>query len=315
VLCLRTRSTTLPSRSWPHYNGRVKGPEQSASTGWLADTHAHLYACYGVLPYLESTLANVDRSRPLSGAGATGTGCLMIAETTADRSFSRLVQSGRDRFGRLSVQTTSERESVVVSGDAGETLVLVGGKQVVTAEGLEVLVFGGSGGAVEDGWSADRVLDRAAATDSLAIVPWGFGKWWFGRGAVIRRLVKEHAATVALGDNGGRPAGAPAPGVFRLAAQRGVPVLAGSDPLPLPSEAGRAGSYGVIIPCAPDFERPAAQIISLLRARPAAARKFGHRVSPLRFAALQVLLRVGRAVPHAERASVPGNAHAADADR
>jgi hypothetical protein len=272
----------------------VTGPEQNAPTGWLADTHAHLYSCFPVQGYLENAIRNMGPGRRGPGAESTGTGCLLIAETATDRSFSRLLEAVPRLEGRLSLRGTTEPETVIVASPAGVELVLVGGRQLVSSEGLEILVYGGARTEVEDGQSADSILERAADPDSVAIVPWGFGKWCFGRGGLVRRLLRERADSFTLGDNGGRPVGTPRPGVFRLAAQLNVPILPGSDPLPLASQSSRVGSYGVVLPCIPDFDRPAAQLVSLLRDRAVPRATFGGRVGLVQFAIAQAKLQADR---------------------
>lgn len=260
----------------------------------------------------------MDLGRRASGAESTGAGCLLIAETATDRSFSRLVEAVPRLGGRLSLRGTTEPESVIVASRAGVELVLVGGRQLVTGEGLEILVFGGARTEVDDGQSAGTILERAADPDSVAIVPWGFGKWWFGRGRLVGQLLREYARSIALGDNGGRPVGTPRPGAFRLATQLNVPILPGSDPLPLASQSSRAGSYGVVLPCDPDFDRPAAQLVSLLRERTLRRTTFGGRVDMVQFAVAQLTLHARRrgsagpapALRSAADAAAPGTAGA-----
>jgi len=50
---------------------------------------------------------------------------------------------------------------------------------------------------------------------------------------------------VALGDSAGRPAGLGEGAVFGLARKMGVPILPGTDPLPIPGHLKRAGQYGL----------------------------------------------------------------------
>ena len=130
----------------------MTGSDLTAATGWLADTHAHLYSCFPIQQYFESAIRNIDR---VHGPGG-GTGCLLVAETATDRSFSRLVESApRTLPGGFTLHATSEPTSFVVAAEAGTRLALIGGRQIVTAEGLEVLVFGGAADDAADGRAAD----------------------------------------------------------------------------------------------------------------------------------------------------------------
>jgi hypothetical protein len=65
--------------------------------------------------------------------------------------------------------------------------------------------------------------------------------------------------------------------------ERGIPVLPGSDPLPLPHHAGRIGSAGFVLTGPLDPDRPAATIrwtLSTLTGSPA---PFGSRAPLLDF--------------------------------
>lgn len=268
----------------------MNSPRNTAADGWFADTHAHLYGCYPLQQYIESAIGNVERGRT-AGHVAGGTGSLLIAEPATDRSFTRLVERGGVDLDRgLMLRPTSEPTSLLVTDAGSVRLVLLGGRQIVTREGLEILNFGRQHAEIEDGQSARRIIERASGADCVTIIPWGFGKWWFGRGDLVRGLLREYGGSVAVGDNGTRPRGAPLPSVFRLAAELSVPILPGSDPLPLVSHAGRAGSYGIVLPCIPDTDRPGAQITALLQDRTSRRVTFGQRVGPLRFAASQARL-------------------------
>lgn len=290
----RARSRArLPRSLRALYNGRVTEPRTAASSGWLADTHAHLYRGFAPDRYLECAAAHLDRARSEADADAsTLQGCLLIAETAGDRSYSRLLEreTAVDRGG-VTLCGTAEAQSVMALHADGGSVMLSGGLQLVTREGLEVLIFGTQPAGLNDGVPVRGVLERAASPSTVAILPWGFGKWWFGRGRLVHALIRDHGDMLVLGDNGNRPQGVPDPAPFRAAKEAGVPIVAGSDPLPLAGHAGRAGSYGVVMPCTPDLERPGAQIASLLRRRGVAYRTFGRRLRLDVFVTSQLRLR------------------------
>ena len=101
------------------------------------------------------------------------------------------------------------------------------------------------------------------------------------------------AGDVVLGDNGGRPWFWTSVPQFDLAAELGMRVLPGSDPLPVPGDEARIGSYAF------EIELPAASGEALAgafnaaianRSAPVSVR--GGRVGTARFAWNQVRLRV-----------------------
>ncbi len=108
------------------------------------------------------------------------------------------------------------------------------------------------------------------------MIPWGFGKWWFHRGALVEKVVcRSERPGICLGDNAGRPEIAGRPRLFREAEERGIPVLRGSDPLPMPEQVDRAGSYGFLLEEGFDAGRPAESLRRALRALSSPPRTFG----------------------------------------
>ena len=119
------------------------------------------------------------------------------------------------------------------------------------------------------------------AAGGLAVLPWGFGKWWGRRGRVLDRFLETaDPGRVFLGDNGGRFAGAGEPRQFALARRRSIPILPGSDPLPLAGDAHRVGSYGFVLDGPLDSTRPAAALKARLLALRDQPRGYG-RLQPL----------------------------------
>ncbi|NNE43113.1 MAG: hypothetical protein HKN12_02805, partial [Gemmatimonadetes bacterium] len=187
--------------------------------------------------------------------------------------------------GPWAVDHLDEAESVVVSaGDRRMTV--VAGRQIVTAERLEVLAIG-LDDLPEDGAALGATIDRVNDDGAFPVVPWGFGKWSGARGAIVRELIRtSRPGRFCVGDNGGRPAAGVRPRLFDTAEARNIPVIPGSDPLPFPDQEERAGTYGFVMPQALDPRRPAHALKEWLR---------GLRTSPLAFGQLESLPRFLRA--------------------
>jgi hypothetical protein len=156
-------------------------------------------------------------------------------------------------------------------------MVLVAGRQLTTREGLEVLALG-CGAPLADGDDLATTVERVRAQGAVAVLPWGFGKWWGRRGQAIMRYLEtvDHAG-VFLGDNAGRPARLPPPPQFAQGAGRGLFVLPGSDPLPLPAEAGSVARYGLVLEGAVDADRPSTGLLRLLAGLRQQPATFGRR--------------------------------------
>ncbi|MDD3813794.1 MAG: hypothetical protein PHZ02_04030 [Desulfocapsaceae bacterium] len=147
---------------------------------------------------------------------------------------------------KWSVADRGGKDSLIVfRNDAPEREIhIVAGRQVVTMENIEVLALFVKQG-LTNGLSLHETVDRVKELGGIPVLPWGAGKWFGKRGEIIKNFLVNHGdSNLFLGDNGGRPRFWPTPDLFRLAQKTGFVVLPGSDPLPLPSEALRVGSFG-----------------------------------------------------------------------
>ena len=77
--------------------------------------------------------------------------------------------------------TNDEAESLTASSKSGQDLSIVAGRQIVTAENLEILALGFDAG-LDDGLPIDEVILAVQAAGALCVLPWGFGKWTGKRG-------------------------------------------------------------------------------------------------------------------------------------
>jgi hypothetical protein len=262
---------------------------------WLVDAHVHIHPSVSVPDAFAAAAGHFRRWQPAPDTGGEALGCLLLAERQGEDCFRRLRTQGLGpRAGGWTVHPTREDTSLVVRFEGEPRFVLVSGRQIVTAERLEVLALG-TASAPADGEPLERALDRAEAEQALAVIPWGFGKWWGRRGARLARLIAGGPGRrTFLGDNGGRPRLLPDPPLLRRAASRGVWNLPGSDPLPLPGEVRRTGSYGFVVPAAPDLDLPFAQIRDAVTRSTAQPRLYGRRAPLRRFIAAQAALRLRR---------------------
>jgi len=229
----------------------------------LVDAHVHFHVCFDRDAFLDAALANFRRGAAELGIGGSFLGCLLLAEMAGDRWFQRL-RSERGG-GRWSFELTGEEPSLMARSPKGERLLVVAGRQVRTREGLEVL---GLATAEEfpDDLPFEDALARVRWSGAVPVLPWGFGKWWFYRGSLIEALLRRpEPKWIFLGDNGGRPEVGGTPRLLREARRRGIPVLPGSDPLPLAGHEARAGSCGFLLNDGVDERHPAAALRQWLR--------------------------------------------------
>jgi hypothetical protein len=259
------------------------GPSRTA-TAWLIDCHVHFHPSFQPAAFIDAALAAFRRA----SGGAEVIGALCIADARGQRGFERLKHSRGD----WDIVGTAEATSFLI-GRGSDVLAVVAGRQAATAERLEVLQLG-SAGALPDGEPLAPTLARARVNGGLAVVPWGFGKWSFARGRLVRELIERGDGTLVLGDTGNRSAAFRAHAALRAARARGIPILPGSDPLPVPSHATRAGSCGVRVACVPDLDFPTQQLLALLAQR-TQPETFCTRSTLPRVVADQIAIRMPRA--------------------
>ena len=260
---------------------------------FLVDGHVHFYPHFDRHQFLDSALANFRNIPDRPPSGIEYAGWLLFAESAALNYFQQFQDSvGSPSGGKWAFRETAEPTSLVAQRDPDAKLFLLAGRQVVSAEGLEVLALC-SDKKFDDGRPLSAVVEAAQARDAIVVFPWGFGKWWFRRGACLTDFLKTvEPADVFLGDNGGRARVWSRPHLFRVAEERGVRILSGSDPLPLHSEVKRVGRYGFTVAGAIDPLRPAASLKRLLRTRNEQPTLYGRLIGPMGFCRNQVMHRV-----------------------
>ena len=264
----------------------------STSLTILLDAHVHLHGSFDSTGFLDNARANfraaaVRTSRPGS------VGCLWLVDTPEERSFRRLdqhVQSGRLKGWSLSY--TAEPTSLVARHQSGDTLFLLAGRQIATRERLEVLALG-TETDFPPGQSLSETLTGVRESGAIAVIPWGFGKWWFSRSRLLAATLTSWSGNgLFIGDNGGRPRAIRHPRLFELAASHGIYNLPGSDPLPLGWEIRKPGRLGAVLDGLLDLSRPTASLLQTLRTLRAQPPLFGCSESLAGFVRSQVGLRL-----------------------
>lgn len=285
----------------------------------LVDAHAHFHPLFTEEDFFDRAARNFRQGlKGLVTTTAHARACLVLvqgagrdtfrrwrrrAETTGRRGEGMAADRGEEQAadGGGGVEAnrtewrfvhTDEEESVVVRRGSGIEIVVVAGRQVRTRERLEVLALG-TDRHVAEGATVEESLEAAREAGGIPVLAWGFGKWWGRRGKRVDELVRgAEPGDLWLGDQRGRPLPVPAPSQFRVAARRGIPVLPGTDPLPLPTHARRAGSYGLVLDRDLGTRRPAAELRRALVGMREQPRRYGRRDGLIRSIADQIALRL-----------------------
>lgn len=201
------------------------------------DTHVHIYPFHDTARSLDALLDNL--------AGAEGDaeliGCL--TERYDCDLYSQLSQApDAGLLERFDIEAGDGSLRIRRRRD-GATCHLLPGQQVITSENIEILSLACEARVAEGRPAVDTVRD-ILAEGGVPVAAWAPGKWFFGRGKVVRGLLDSFdPGQLALGDTTLRPVGWLTPFIFREARARGFRILYGSDPLPYAGEECRPGTY------------------------------------------------------------------------
>jgi hypothetical protein len=268
----------------------------------LVDGHVHLYDCFDIGRAFDAAAANFAAAAKSFGDKPRYDSILCLVEGAAEH-FVADLRAGlqgrvwRGQHGYWELEQGDEPETIVVRR-GGTRLAVIVGRQLVTRERLEVLALGTTA-PIRDGEPIEATLAAVEDVGAAAVLPWGVGKWFGARGAIVDRVLADPKwGRVFLGDNGNRLQLGLEPSRFAAARKAGRCVLPGSDPLPLPGEEARLGAYGFAIDLDLDPLRPAAALLAVLRSG-AAFVAFGRRERLGHFLTKQLELKCKSRVEHA----------------
>jgi len=251
----------------------------------LVDGHVHLHACYGIHEALDAAARNLDDVRSRLRLPSETTGILWLVEHRDEGATDRLLAA----TGRGALWQADASDGAILNvqhADHGTRLTVVFGRQIRTAEDLEVLVVG-----TTESSPSDRPLEETVESwieqDVLVMLPWGFGKWTGARGRTVARAYQKYSAQgLRLADTRAHSRFRRLPDAFARSIADGHPVLSGSDPFPFADQIHAIGRCGFVLENMPatigwsDLR----DAVSSLKAQPP---RFGHPMEITEFARLQ----------------------------
>jgi hypothetical protein len=232
----------------------------------ILDAHVHVHDCFDADQFLAHARNNFDRCANELGTRKSYLGLLLLTESYGVNWFSNLHNPDyvSSKLKNWRVLTTDEPMSMSVTSGEDAALTIIAGRQIVTAENLELLALGMTG-MPQDGAPIRDVIEHIQTSGALCVLPWGFGKWTGARGRIVEELLSGPLDdNFFIGDNGGRPWFLPTQTEFRHAAGRGLAVLPGSDPFPFPNHVSRVGRFGAVLDCGVDLKHPFSDLRRIL---------------------------------------------------
>ena len=246
----------------PDYRIEAVGSSQTLPPGDIAiDAHVHLQTN---MPFAQIA-ANFAEMAP----GSLPV-CLVVES------------DGVDRFAEL--KDRCEPWGALGLRDLATGIHFVAGRQVVSEEGLEVLLIGSRDMSLE-GRPAERVIEEGFANGAAVCLPWGFGKWLGRRRDLVASLYAGLSRQITLGDIANRPE------FWREPLFKGARILRGSDNLPMAGSSDGVGSFGSLLKTRKPA-KDAGDLVCLLRDPDVCLRPYGKRKSASASIIEQVRLRL-----------------------
>lgn len=257
---------------------------------WHVDAHVHLHG-----ETLSPSLVRDLGHSAVEQTGGRSESCQGVVWCLADMPGVETMsaighEDFRAQLKALGAATVEFCAPIAYIAGAGWSVRLVDGEQLVSSEGLEVIVTGGRLRPTRQ-QPASQIIDTALEKGLLPVLPWGVGKWLGRRGEIIRDLMsnKEYRGRLALADSGTRPSIWPEPRCLSQASSSGIAVLNGSDSLRVANDQRRTGQFGVYVPAVSGGD-----VMSDLKtyvSQSDAPRFFGTPIATWHFLKSQVLLR------------------------
>lgn len=230
------------------------------STKTILDAHVHFHECFDISNFLDQAYSNFSTQISADSSCQEFSAALLLTESYGTDWFRTLRQSaGPDEnfpWRDWRIRLNDEDESVTAISRTGQTISIVAGRQIVTAERLEILALG-LNAEVKDGLPIEQVIAAVQEKEAICVLPWGFGKWTGQRGKVVHDILDSDVKTnFFIGDNAGRLALWPAPPEFAAAAAKNIRILPGSDPLPYAEQVGSVARFGFMMDGGLDEQQP-----------------------------------------------------------
>lgn len=251
----------------------------------MVDGHVHIYDCYDLEKFFDRAVKNMNHFyHTLYPGESQSEKILLLTEGKKNNFFSRFKKDrGFSNDSGYHFLDTKEDISLVLARNNKPLCYLLKGRQIVTKENLEVLLVA-SGQEIEDGLPIKTVIERIIDKNDIAVLAWGFGKWFFKRGKIINYLIKKHRFPgLFIGDNSGRPLFWPTPQPFKRAKELNIPIINGSDPLPFSDEVDKVGTYGFSMEGKFNSDEPAGSLWEILLAPETVIDFFGRRDTTVSF--------------------------------
>ncbi len=255
----------------------------------LVDFHVHIHDIYNPEKFFNSAFDNFTFFAKKHGFNFK-TGFLFLTEIKGFNYFEKL-SNGNISLTSFDIFFPQEKISLLITNRLNQKIFLISGRQIVTKEKIEILALG-TGENFDDGNTLISSFAEIINSGALPKLPWGVGKWLGNRKKILEEFILENSdKKFVLGDNSGRPVFWPKSKLFALAESRNIPVLRGTDPLNIPADETKAGSFGNILHCDIDPDYPGQSVLETVKKMNSSPIPYGRLENPFTFVRNQIQLR------------------------
>ena len=149
----------------------------------LFDAHVHIYDCFDIATFFEAAAENFAAAAQKNGDQTDCARFLLLTESNGLDYFQKLPEllsslNGKQKNPYWNIEEKEPGLSYVVSKNdqTKDEMIIVAGRQLVTAEGLELLALM-TADKFEDGMSLEEAVGKVTGSGGIAVCPWGAGKW------------------------------------------------------------------------------------------------------------------------------------------
>lgn len=254
---------------------------------FICDAHVHIYSIFDIAQLLRTgarqlqSLYETERQKTPSLSAKPDHLLLLLTERSDCDYFHRLKHQETTLLtsSNFRLLPTAEPESLKIEVDGGTTITVIAGTQINTSERIELLALL-TANRIADRQPLEDTLSQIRNADGIPVINWAPGKWMGKRKPLIEAQINNSTpGTLLLGDSSLRPTLWTEPVLMRNAHARGLGILAGSDPLPLPGQEKTVGSYGIISETTLRNGHEVADLRTLLSSPNPAIRRIGARRS------------------------------------
>ena len=260
----------------------------------LIDAHVHIHDCFKLEAVFDAAWDNFQYFAQKQACNQGFQGVLCLTEMEGVNYFEYLVKYAQSHtvISGWHLKTTQESVSIYARKNPEREIAILAGRQVVTAEKLEVLGLI-TNSSIPSGLPLVTTIKKILDGGGLPVIPWGFGKWLGKRGKLLNQLLQNSDFPCLFwGDSGLRPTFIPQPQLLKQVQRKKIPIISGTDPLSLTSESSRPGSFGVAITGNLSLATPGTELKQIILDDQSDLQSFGDRQKPLRFIYQQLALRL-----------------------